>query len=122
MYRYVALALFTFAVSGAAPAQTVPLSPVAKKDLQCFLLLAAAVGMAEDRAEKDAGSVGVAYFYGRLQAQAPGLDLVRAARRELAMFDDQAEAEKVGAACDAEVAAFGNALIKFGDDLQKSGN
>lgn len=122
MYRLLALACFALVSTTAAPAQTPPLSPVVKKDLQCFLLLAAAVGMTEDKAKKDAGSIGVAYFYGRLQAQAPGLDLVQAARRELAMFDDEAEAQRTGAACDAEVAAFGDALIKFGDDLRDSAN
>ena len=122
MYRCLAPACLAISSATAAPAQSVPLSPVVKKDLQCFLLLAAAVGMAEDRAQKDAGSVGVAYFYGRLKAQAPGLDLVQAARQELALFDGGADTQKVAAACDAEVAAFGDALIKFGDDLRNATN
>ena len=117
MYRLLAIVLLACSAAPAA-AQPVSLPPAVKKDVQCFFLYAAAVGMAEEEDKRNAGSIGVAYYYGRLKTAAPDLDLVQAVRQEMTLVADQAEAEKIGAGCDAEVAAMGNELIKFGDDLK----
>jgi len=122
MYRFPALfCLACSAVAAAAPAQAAPLSPTVKKDVQCFLLLAAGVGASGEEKAKQAGSIGIAYFYGRLQVEAPGLDLVQAVRDEIiALEKDKAAAEKIAAACDSEVAAFGEKLKRFGEEMKRN--
>ena len=61
------------------------------------------------------------YFVGKLQAEAPGLDLVTAVREQAQTFENNPRLKEIGAACDAEFHKRGEELIEVGNELQQSG-
>jgi len=113
------------AAAAAQPSSTLQnnqISPAAKTDLECFVLYAAAVGGAD--ADKDAnvtqaGSLGVMYFYGKLQVEALGLNLAQAIRDEAAQMDGDPHIQDVAKSCDAEFQRRGSELIDLGQELQQ---
>jgi hypothetical protein len=116
--------LLLIAGLAAAAAQSAPptLSPSAHKDVQCFLLYAAAVGAAEktnNQNTKEAGSLGVMYFLGKLQVSAPGLNLLDAVRQEAKAMDGNPRAKEIGEACDAEFTGRGAELRAMGAQMGK---
>jgi hypothetical protein len=123
MARLILMAALS-ALATAAPAQSaaVSLSPSAQKDVQCFLLYAAAVGAAaktNNQNTKEAASLGLMYFLGKLQAGAPGLNLLDAVRQQAKVMDGSPSAKEIGTACDAEFTARGAELKALGGQLQK---
>src|SRR6476646_11971858 len=118
--------LAAFATVAAAPAPRsaprVSLSPSVQKDVQCFVLFAAAVasaGNAHDDAARAASGLGVMYYLGKLQVGAPGLNLVAAVRQEADAFVDNPRVKDIGATCDAEFQKRGQELVDFGNQLQE---
>lgn len=110
------------AASPAGAAPRVPLSPSVQKDVQCFVLFAAAAdsaGKAKDEAARAATSMGVMYYLGKLQAGAPGLNLVAAVRQEADGFAGNPHMKDIGAACDDEFQKRGQELVDFGKQLQQ---
>jgi len=107
----------------AAPAPAPALSAVARKDVQCFVLYAVAVQQADEAKDdkvREAGTLGLMYFFGRLQVEAPGADLVAAVRREAEAIEAGENMKDVGAACDAEFQKRGAELMDLGKQLQQS--
>jgi len=123
MGRFVLLAAF-IAATAIAPARSAPpiaLSPSAQKDVQCFILFATAVDDAQaanDEKVKEATSLAVMYYLGKLAVEAPGLDLVEAVRQEALAMEGNIHVKDIGAACDAEFGRVGSELISMGNQLQ----
>jgi hypothetical protein len=116
------------AVSGAllaAPAYSAPLIPMSaavKRDVQCFVLYSVAVNGAEaskNEKMKQAVSLGVMYFFGKVRTVAPDLNFAGAVRQVAEAFDTDPERETIGSACDAEFQKRGAELIALGQELQK---
>ncbi len=118
--RFLMLVAVFAVLSPAAPAQLSPSSQVTS-DIQCFMLYSVGVGTATDDNSRTAGSLGVMYFIGKLQAEAPGLDLVAAVREQAQTFENNPRLKEIGAACDAEFHKRGEELIEVGKELQQSG-
>ena len=102
------------------PALAVPLSPSVARDVQCFLLYAAAAGSATDDKAVQAASVGTMYFVGRIDVGAPGLDLVAALRQEADALEGNPKAKDIGESCDSQLAKRGTELIDVGEQLKKT--
>jgi len=111
--------------AAAAPPTKTPAPPIAmtapvQQDVRCFLLFAAAVdaaGKTNNVQAREATSLAVMYYYGKLRVEAPTIDLVGAVRQEVAAM--ALNAKEVGALCDAEFAERGKELVNFGAALQK---
>jgi hypothetical protein len=96
---------------------TVALSDSVRKDVQCFVLYAAAAGQAKDDKTRQVASVGTMYFVGRLDAGARGLDLAEAARQEGDALQKNPNIKDIGDACDKRLSQRGAALIELGKQL-----
>jgi hypothetical protein len=85
------------------------------------MLFAAAVdqaGKAKNDQLRQAGSLGVMYFLGKLTAEAPALNLADAVRQDGKAMDANPHLKAIGAACDSEFAKRGKQLTDFGQQLQ----
>lgn len=89
------------------------------RDVQCFILYAAAAGSTSGD-EQVPGLLGTAYFVGKLKAEASGLDLVAAAREGIKSLQSNPDAKSIGSACDKEIAAFSTEMKRVGGELQQS--
>ena len=116
---FCALAALVSRPAHAAP--PVPLSPAVKKDVQCFILFAAAAGTATDEIVKQGAAAGTMYYLGRLNVAAPGLDLNQAVQQEAVIFETEQKAEQIGAACDSELQKRGADMMSLGAKLTQSG-
>ena len=117
------LSLASAAALAAAPAPAAPLTDVARNDVQCFVLYAVAVQQADEAKDdkvKQAATLGLMYFFGRLKVEAPGADLVAAVRQEASAMESGADMKAVGAACDAEFQTRGTELMDLGKQLQQT--
>lgn len=101
----------------AAPAQTSPLSPSARHDLQCFILYAI-VASSDDESAEQLGFIGTSYFAGKLRIEAPDLDLVSAVRETAKSLEGDPEAKAIGDSCDQEVQDFGKDMSNLGSALK----
>jgi len=122
MRRLSIVAAATALISPAAAAPPIPLPAPVQQDVRCFLLFAAAVneaGKANNEKAREATSLAVMYYYGKLRVEAPTLDLVGAVRQEVTAMEGTSKAKEVGESCDAEFAARGKELINFGETLQQ---
>ncbi|MGE5561923.1 MAG: hypothetical protein ACM3ZV_01295 [Bacillota bacterium] len=93
-----------------------------RADLRCFLLYAVAVGLADgsdDENTKDAGSLGVMYYFGKLKSEAPTLDLFSALRDEALSMEGDPNLKEEGQACDTEFKGAGSMLMDLGRQLQQ---
>jgi hypothetical protein len=121
------LSLLSAAAVAAAPppaAPSISLTPAARRDVQCFILYAVAVAGAEAAKEektKVAGSIGLAYFFGKLKAEVPGLDLADAVQQEANAIDSDTKSKEIGTACDSEFQKGGAELLDLGRKLQELG-
>jgi hypothetical protein len=106
-------------VPGATAA--VSTSAAAKTDVQCLVLNMAAVGNTKDAAVKQAGTVGIMYFLGKLRVEAPALDLTAAVEQEVNALQGNPKAPEIGTACDSEIQQRGKDLIDLGAKLEKDG-
>ena len=106
-------------LSSVASAQQ-PLSAQVTSDVRCFMLYAVGVATATEDKNRTAATLGTLYFVGKLQAEAPGLDLVTAVRAEAQTFESNPKLKEIGAACDAEFQKRGQELLEVGKELQES--
>jgi hypothetical protein len=114
------VAALTFTPASAAPPAS--LSPAVQQDVRCFMLFAAAVDQAQkakNEKVQEATSLAVMYYYGKLAAEAPSLDVGEAVRQEAKALDGNQDAKQVGATCDAEFAKRGQELMQLGAKLQQ---
>ncbi len=115
----IALGLFLGAAAAAAPAAAPALNSAAQRDVQCFVLYAAAAGSEEqDEKTRQAGAMGLMYYYGKLQVEIPNLDLEAVIRREAEIMQGNARLEAVGEGCDSEFQKQAGALRDLGGKLQ----
>jgi hypothetical protein len=120
---FLGAAALASAATAAAPAPSAEISPATKADLRCFVLYAIAVGSAasnSDEATTEAGSIGLMYFYGKLQAEAPTLELEGAIRKEAAAMASDPKIKEVGKACDTEFAQRSAKLLELGKALEST--
>lgn len=123
------LMLLLSAASAAAPAPTMPAPPVllsapVKHDVQCFMLYAMAVQHAvegNNEKVKQAGGLGVMYFFTKLKVEAPKLDLVETIKQEANGMTGGAQLEAIGKGCDSEFQQQGAALQSLGERLKQAG-
>jgi hypothetical protein len=111
------------AMTPAQAAAPVSMSPSVQQDVRCFMLFAAAVdqaGKAKNDDEREATSLAVMYFLGKLTVEAPTLNLVEAVRQEATALEGNPRAKDVGMACDTEFSKRGRELIDFGQKLQQA--
>jgi len=115
------LAVSVISLAGTAQAQSAPIAlpPDVQRNVQCFMLYAAAAGNPQNKQVQAAGGLGMMYYLGRLDVRAPGLDIVRAVRQEARILESPANAKAIGAACDAEAKKRGQQLVQIGNELQK---
>ena len=115
------------ATAAAAPGPAAPpmvLPPSVEKDVQCFLLYAAAVSHADQAKEENtkiAASIGLSYFFGKLKVEAPGTNLAEAIQSESTKLDSEAKVKEIGTACDTEFRKSGAELIDLGRKLEQPG-
>lgn len=118
--------VMTMIAAAASPMQAataaVPLNPAAQRDVQCFVLYAAATGASDgsDEAVQRAAMLGTAYFIGKLKSGAPDLNLLDAVRQEAAALQGNPRAPDIGSACDAEVSRLSDEMIELGKELQRT--
>ena len=106
-----------------ATAAPISMSPAVQQDVRCFMLFAVAVdqaGKAKNDEAREATSLGVMYFLGKLTIEAPKLNLVDAVHQEVAAMNGNPNAKAVGTACDSEFAKRGQELVNFAQTLQQS--
>ena len=121
MRAFVLPIAFAAAVA-AVPVQSAPVSlnPLVERDVQCFVLYAIgvnnAVGASDDKA-REAGSLGLMYYLGKLEVGAPGVNLTEAVRQEATALQSNPNAKRIGASCDAEFQKRGAELIDLGQKL-----
>jgi hypothetical protein len=123
--RFFYLLASSAALAATTPATAAPISmsPAVQQDVRCFMLFAAATDQAakaKNDAAREATSLGVMYFLGKLTIEAPTLNLVDAVRQEATALSGNAGAKAVGTACDAEFAKRGQDLVDFGKALQSA--
>src|SRR5690348_18027281 len=102
--------LFSAATVAAAPAPTVPvetitLSEPVKHDVQCFMLYAIAVQQAVEGNNdkvKQAGGLGVMYFFTKLKIEAPTLNLVDTIKQQAGATEGGTQLKAIAATCDTE--------------------
>lgn len=108
------------AATPAQSAQPAALSAAAEKDAQCFVLYMAAVGGAKDDHDKQGAVAGTWYFLGKLEASAPGVDLVHTIQHEADVIQGSSHAHEIGAACDSEFQSKGAQLMDVGQQAKKT--
>jgi len=113
------VSLISLAAAAQPASAPIPLTPEVQRDVQCFMLFAAAAGNPKNKDVQAAGGLGMLYYLGRLDVHAPGLDIVRAVRQEAKTFDSPAKAKVIGEACDSEAKRRGQRLVQIGNELQK---
>ncbi len=116
--------LLSAATAAAAPAAPVSLSEPVKRDVQCFMLYAVAVQRAvtaNDEKGKQAGGLGVMYYFTKLKIEAPTLDLVETIRQQAGAMEGDPNLKAVGAACDTELQQRGTELRDLGERLKQAG-
>ena len=121
--RFLSIPAVMAAVTPAEAAPPITMSTAVQQDVRCFMLFAAAVdqaGKAKNEQAREATSLAVTYFLGKLTVEAPTLNLVDAVRQEASTMDGSPRAKAVGAACDAEFSKRGQELVNFGQQLQKT--
>ncbi len=112
-------------LAAAAPissAASAPLSDSSQRDVQCFILFAAATdraATANDGKAKEGATLGLMYYMGKLAVGAPGLNLVDAVRKQASVMDGNSHLKEIGESCDAEFAKRGSELREMGTQLQK---
>lgn len=114
----------TMAPTPVMPAPPVILSAPVKHDVQCFILYAIAVQRAveaKDDKVKQAGGLGVMYFFTKLKLEAPTLDLVETIKQQAAAMEGSTQTKEVGASCDTEFQQHGAALTDLGNRLKQAG-
>ena len=102
--------LLSAAAVAAAPAPVFAAQPAAlpdsvKHDVQCFMLYAMAVQHAvegNNEKVKQAGGLGVMYFFTKLKVEAPNLDLFETIKQEADGMKGGAQLEATGRSCDTE--------------------
>ena len=92
----------------------ISLSQSTERDVQCFTLGLVAAGGEKDCARRDTAVAGVWYFLGRLDSEAPGIDLKREADRALARMNGKRATVDIAAACDAQFSKRGAELVRLG--------
>jgi hypothetical protein len=124
------LMLLFSAVAVAAPTPVMPAPPMilsapVKHDVQCFMLYAIAVqGAVEknDEKVKQAGGLGVMYFFTKLKVEAPKLDLFETIKQQAAALKGGPELDAIGKSCDTEFQQTGAALQGLGERLKSAGD
>ena len=109
------------AVTPARSAPNVPLPEAVQKDVQCFMLFAAATNdaaTAKDEKKQAATSLAIMYFIGKLAVAAPGLDLVGAVRQQAVAMQGNPHTREIGVSCDEEFGKRGSELRDVGQQLQ----
>jgi hypothetical protein len=122
------ISLFGAAAIAAAPAQTVPvqsitLSEPVRHDVQCFMLYAIAVQgavQANNDKVKQAGGLGVMYFFTKLKIEAPTLNLVDTIKQQAIAMQGDAQVKAIAATCDMEFQRQGTELQNLGQQLQQA--
>jgi hypothetical protein len=118
--------MLLFSAAAAAPAPVMPAPPIilsapAKHDVQCFMLYAIAVqGAVEknDEKVKQAGGLGVMYFFTKLKVEAPKLDLFETIKQQAVALKGGPELDAIGKSCDTEFQETGAALQGLGERLK----
>jgi len=118
--------MLLFSAAAAAPAPVMPTPPIilsapAKHDVQCFMLYAIAVqGAVEknDEKVKQAGGLGVMYFFTKLKVEAPKLDLFETIKQQAVALKSGPELDAIGKSCDTEFQETGAALQGLGERLK----
>jgi len=118
--------MLLFSAAAAAPAPVMPAPPIilsapAKHDVQCFMLYAIAVqGAVEknDEKVKQAGGLGVMYFFTKLKVEAPKLDLFETNKQQAVALKGGPELDAIGKSCDTEFQETGAALQGLGERLK----
>jgi len=118
--------LLSAAAVAAAPAPVFAAQPAAlpdsvKHDVQCFMLYAIAVqGAVEknDEKVKQAGGLGVMYFFTKLKVEAPKLDLFETIKQQAVALKGGPELDAIGKSCDTEFQETGAALQGLGERLK----
>ena len=118
--------MLLFSAAAAAPAPVMPALPIilsapAKHDVQCFMLYAIAVqGAVEknDEKVKQAGGLGVMYFFTKLKVEAPKLDLFETIKQQAVALKGGPELDAIGKSCDTEFQETGAALQGLGERLK----
>ena len=118
--------MLLFSAAAAAPAPVTPAPPIilsapAKHDVQCFMLYAIAVqGAVEknDEKVKQAGGLGVMYFFTKLKVEAPKLDLFETIKQQAVALKGGPELDAIGKSCDTEFQETGAALQGLGERLK----
>ena len=108
----------------AQAAQPAALSGPVKHDVQCFMLYAMAVQHAvegNDEKVKQAGGLGVMYYFTKLKVEAPNLDLFETIKQQANDMKGGAELQAIGRSCDTEFQQQGLALQNLGERLQQAG-
>jgi len=95
--------------------------PVASQDLRCFVLYTIAVGNEKDEKKLTGEIAGTWYFFGRLDAVAPGFNVKQALEAGLADLQGNPKAEEIGKACDDQFAKRGGDMSNAGDAMEKEG-
>ena len=121
--------LLSAAAVAAAPAPVIAAQPAAlpdsvKHDVQCFMLYAMAVQHAvegNNEKVKQAGGLGVMYFFTKLKVEAPNLDLFETIKQEADGMKGGAQLEATGRSCDTEFQQQGLALQNLGERLKQAG-
>lgn len=118
------LSAVSIAVAPAPANAATPLSEPVKHDVQCFMLYAIAVQGAVERNDdkvKQAGGLGVMYFFTKLKVEAPKLDLFETIKQQAEGMKAGPELNALGTSCDTEFQATGAALQGLGERLKEAG-
>ena len=123
------LMLLFSAATAAAPAPVATAPPIAlsapvKHDVQCFILYAIAVQSAVEKSDekvKQAGGLGVMYFFTKLKVEAPTLDLFETIKQQAAALKAGPELDAIGSSCDTEFQKTGADLQGLGEKLKAAG-
>jgi hypothetical protein len=115
--RSVLLASAWLCVSGAAFAQD---SPTLNANTRCAIVGLAAAGTGATDEQRQAGSMLSLFYIGRIQGEAPNIDLEQLIRRYAnQMSTAEVEAERIR--CSTEFRELGEALIEMGGRMQQDG-
>ncbi len=105
----------------AAAAAFAALPPAAQPDAQCLMVYTAAAGIAKTDADRLPALLGTAYFYGRIEAVAPSVN-VTDLLQDLSVTLDKMEQPKLqvlGESCDKRFQAMGKRFEAAGETLKK---
>lgn len=113
-----ALAL-TLGVAAAIPASAQTVEGQLKSDLRCLIVGLKMAGDADPQ-KQQSGQIATFYFFGKVDGQAPGLNLVDAVAGEatgMSEADFNTEAQR----CGGELQTRGQAMMSMGQELTKRG-